>query len=159
MIYFYIASYCDVYSARGGSYSPTMSFFRNDVESGVAKGARLNDVSHQNRSPGTDFGKKIAKNGPPDQFWLPKVVPPLPKMVPLGDQIWQTYMLAKIGPPSKTESLYPAHACILIMYTRLGSSYSYTPTEALTRPSQLTYLPTFARLHVKLQPGSLYLGK
>ena len=42
------------------------------------------------------------------------------------------HMLAKIGPPSKTESLYPAHACALIMY---ALAIARRPTEALMRQS------------------------
>ena len=70
-------------------------------------------LSHQNLS---------AKIGPPGPILAAKKYT-LPKIVPQGGPNLAN-MLAKISPSSKTESLYPAHACALIMYTRLSSSYS-----------------------------------
>ena len=58
---------------------------------------------------GTNFGRKT---GLLDQFWLPK-------SVLSGPIFWQPKLVpfAKNGPLCKTESLYPALACILIIYT------------------------------------------
>ena len=63
-----------------------------------------------------------AKIGPPDRFWQPRSVPPLPKIVPQGGPNLANICLPKSVP--QTESLYPANGCALIMYTRLSSSYS-----------------------------------
>ena len=70
------------------------------------------DLSNQNRFP--------PKLVPPDQFWqkIAKSGPPGPILAAKNGPPWETkfgkHILAKIDPPSKTESLYPAHACILI---------------------------------------------
>ena len=52
----------------------------------------------QNWSPQTDFGKKIAKSGPPEPILAAKIGPPGPilaaKIGPLGP-----ILAAKIGPP------------------------------------------------------------
>ena len=95
-------------------------------------------LSHHNRSPPklvprTNFGKKLPKAVPRTDFGSQKWSPLAKNNPPRGTKFGK-HMLAKIGPPSKTESLYPEHACTLIMYTRLSSS---RPTEALTRQSQL----------------------
>ena len=94
-------------------------------------------LSHQNRSPPPKIGppgpilaKKLPKmvpsgpilaaSVPPDRFWQPKIVPLCQKCK------FGKHMLAKISPPSKTESLYPVHVAMRIdnVYYRLSSSYS-----------------------------------
>ena len=90
------------------------------------------DLSHQNRSGRTDFGRKTcqnwsprttfaAKTGPAGPILAAKISPPLPKSVPRGTDFGKK-LSAKIGPP-QSGTLIHARAWLhgYSYYNRLSS--------------------------------------
>ena len=62
---------------------------------------------HTKLVPWTDFGKEVAKTGPPDQFWLSKSIPLAKNIPPRGQNLANIYVCLLKSVPMQNREFIP----------------------------------------------------